>query len=138
MNTMSYPEKNDATEFFIHFGNWRVIRCYDGYSQKTIVWDEEYKDRYCLQQFTGLLNKDGKKIYEGDFVSCEYAISPPSFEVIGVVEFNEQYGYFGIRTEYDPTRCLSMPSFTRTIENKQVLLVEVIGNIFENPELLPL
>ena len=69
-----------------------------------------------IEQYTGLKDKNGKEIYEGDIVSKEYAGGDTQPLVVHFDETEAQFqvGGFGI----DPTR------------------VEVIGNIHENPELL--
>ncbi len=74
-----------------------------------------------LMQFTGLKDKNGKEIYEGDIVRFIYN-STPQEERIGPVEWNEEYcsWWFG--------KLLIEPTPRKTME--------VIGNIYENPELL--
>ena len=73
------------------------------------------QDNFILMQFTGLLDKNGKEIYEGDIV--EYITDPledsPYNKEIEVIEWEN--GSF-----YIPNNC------------------EVIGNIYENPELINL
>jgi uncharacterized phage protein (TIGR01671 family) len=74
------------------------------------------------QQFTGLLDKNGKEIYEGDIVKTKD-------EKIGEVEWN-RYGWsVKIHTKTD----LGLKDYTR--QNPDAL-VEIIGNIYENSELL--
>jgi len=80
-------------------------------------------------QFTGLLDKNGKEIYEGDIVKCtdgDDEVSEFNSDTgIGVVEWLEKWGFWNISV----------------IENGlgdilNVYDVEVIGNIHENPELV--
>ena len=70
-------------------------------------------------QYTGLKDKNGKKIYEGDIVKAFYFET----EVIGKIEFI--YGTFAL-TNSD-------------ISDNQLFIfekLEVIGNIYDTPELL--
>lgn len=73
---------------------------------------------YIAQQFTGLLDKNGCEIWEGDI--CDAGI------VIGVVDYS--IGGFSLASnqliEY-------LPADT---ENYDVLDVKVVGNILENPD----
>lgn len=70
-----------------------------------------------LLQFTGLHDRNGKEIYEGDIV-CSDRYSAPHFEVV----FHE--GAFRLKDELGRT----MVQVTGG--------TEVIGNIYETPELL--
>ena len=77
------------------------------------------------QQFTGRKDLDDKEIYEGDI--CEYEDSDRVFESIylnkGVIEYSEWGFSLTNRNEVDMI----------DIEGSDIL---VIGNIYENPELL--
>ena len=70
-------------------------------------------------QFTGMKDKNGKEIYEGDVVE---AIRYDGLVVTGVVEFRDCS--FVINTGY------------LTIYTWMDYQIEVIGNIHDNPELL--
>jgi len=72
-----------------------------------------------LQQFTGLKDKNGIDIYEGDILNDE-------FGSLGIVFWNKDDASFSI--EYKDIEC---QSFLNVDEWS-----EVIGNIYENPELL--
>jgi hypothetical protein len=69
-----------------------------------------------LMQFTGLKDKNGKEIYEGDIVKCE--TNSDGF-VLATVE--------DIRDDFRPNGQLSRDG---------VYQIEIIGNIYETPELL--
>lgn len=77
-----------------------------------------------LMQFTGLLDKNGKEIYEGDiFNYCAYNNG------IVYVEYHEDM--FHLKSIKYPS--LSPGNFRLASLNEQL---EVIGNIYENPKLL--
>ena len=76
-------------------------------------------DRFILMQFTGLHDKNGKEIYEGDIVQIYKHMSSEKSEVTQVVWDEENCEYKGI-----------YPNIAVWEQH------EVIGNIYENPELL--
>ncbi|MDU2048647.1 MAG: YopX family protein [Clostridium perfringens] len=80
-----------------------------------------------LMQYTGLKDKNGKEIYEGDILSIKiYSGDKVIVEGKTVVEFKD--GCFGVIWGHDKA-FLSLNSFFKA-------KFEVIGNIYENPELL--
>lgn len=83
------------------------------------------EERYTIEQCTGLKDKNGNLIYEGDIIRLPWQAGWP--DLIGVVKFNELYACFLLsKTITDKAE----QSFWWN-EGK-----EVIGNIHENPELL--
>lgn len=72
-------------------------------------------DNYELMQYTGLKDKNGKEIYEGDIVKDKYGLK--------IVYFSK--GAFYLQ-DHDVLYWLHDYNF----------YIEVIGTIYENPELL--
>lgn len=84
-----------------------------------------------LMQYTGLKDKNGTEIYEGDIVKCEkrgYAFYK------SVVKYNDVMGRFDI-VQGDGSFPLTLEEIVDDISIGG-LDYEVIGNIYENPELL--
>lgn len=84
-------------------------------------------DNWC--EFTGLYDKNGKEIYEGDIIKIIQK-SVDEIELIQTVEWIKGTGCYSIIIYNIGTYLLS------DLENKDGFILEVIGNIFETPELL--
>jgi len=82
---------------------------------------DDWQDKYILMQYTGLKDKNGKEIYEGDIVKFIYN-STPQQEIIGQVKWRDDY--------------LAWEFGSYLIEPTPKKTIEIIGNIYENPELL--
>lgn len=117
-------------DFFINGDGELYKREPEGYVQ-FVTLDE----RYIISYSTGLTDKNGKEIFEGDIIEIDKPHPSYKHKEKGVIEFgdhqtsddyyaSEAYGYFAKIGE----------------ETKSLLQIcqpfEIIGNKFENPELL--
>lgn len=93
------------------------------------------QQRHDIMQYTGLHDKHGKEVYEGDIVrianyETEWKLSEPDFDWrVFEIQWNRYTWAYNNSVIYSPLSDYD----TRTSEPYDI---EVIGNIYENPELL--
>ena len=121
-------------------GKWVQGYCYELEKDKPMISSCVKREAYEVQpetvgQFTGLTDKNGKKIFEGDIVHAVYQVGYVGCKNIdfgiGVVKYRDSY-YGGASYQIDIIGDSGSRVFTASLENG----VEVIGNVYDNPELL--
>lgn len=123
---------------------WTNWKCYDNMfyfmDKNTGVWfrDDEFK-RFVLLRDTGIKDRNGKKLHEGDIVKTEsftrnfvFLIKIGEFaptwlnQVCEKIGLQKQHSIYGVYAENGEEQCI--------VEENNAF--EIIGNIYENPELL--
>lgn len=104
----AWIKKDERMESCISINPFHIGDC------DRFLWKHEEVE---LMQFTGLKDKNGNEIYEGDIIRS-YNDFGDSFEDLSIVIWNQEGASFDGVVVYD-------------IKNE-----EIIGNIHENPELL--
>ena len=107
-----YPFKNDT-----------LLLSYD-----EIAFDEVPASDFILMQSTGLKDKSGKEIFEGDIVKYKSGCNTYTEEVA----YDKNFAGFGVR---DANTDIIF-TFWELAEDIDLISLEVVGNIYENPELL--
>ena len=99
------------------------------YGGRIAIRPDQYNDYFdtedmILMQYTGLHDKNGKEIYEGDILRFNEVDT-------AIVEWNEKYAYFMVRPIQD--YYFDSDVLGHAIEYNNA---EIIGNIYENEDLL--
>lgn len=103
---------NKIEQLLISPGGDICIRKMDG-----MYHESTFPGRFVLQQYTGIKDCNGVKVYEGDIFIAPHDFGPGGFdERRAVVRFHEEHGYQWHYWLIDQ--------------------LEVIGNIYQNPEQL--
>ena len=120
-----WPNNQHTSEVFLLDGTGQ-IREFVTTDGENYFWDitgsDERKEDLVVQQFTGLTDKNGKEIYEGDIVISERFEQDGNFVVI------YEPGIYLLKNHSNPVDLrYSLAAWASRLS--------VIGNILENPEL---
>lgn len=105
-----------------------IENCYDDWDCQNF-YDYTVKDRYIVEQSTGLKDRNGELIYENDLIKC-----PNGIYRIAVDDF----GLWTAIYENNPLKDVAEWSdiVKNYAFNQENVEIEVIGNIHENADLL--
>lgn len=111
----------------------RMIKIGYPLSRDTTRIDTESLDNVKLMRSTGLKDKNGTEIYEGDIVAIsDHPLQRTKGKYSGVPIGIEINGYYPVKYS-----CEDMAFFIGNWKTREVIYCsEVVGNIYENPELL--
>jgi len=115
-------------------GRWH----YFGYIDNAFIGPIEIENQ-TTGQFTGLLDKEGREIFESDIIKYSYSTDYDKYKqrkdprkyVIGFIKWKNTIPGFTLMISRGPNKVVN---WNEALERSSLL--EIIGNIYENPELL--
>lgn len=123
---------------YLGYGKAHIVQHYKGAGGQEVVPET-------IGQYTGLTDKNGKKIFEGDIVRTQpfsdkpYSSKAKYKQHIGVVEYRVQHFKNSLyKQDYEGKWIVKISNYGKfTCCNwNEFFKCEVIGNIYDNPELL--
>ena len=109
----------------------------DGMHFNDFYDETPYIDEDTLGQFTGLLDKNGKEIYEGDVITADrypfFSDGKPNY--VAVVEWIDcGFAAFFELHKYSDARGISVGCPVMDFDSDNAAKFEIIGNIHDHPE----
>lgn len=105
------------------FKDGTLLLNYDGFA-----FDEVPASDFILMQSTGREDKNGSEIFEGDVVKYEVGRNTYTEEVA----YDKNFAGFGVKD----AKANVVFTFGELAEDIDLYSLEVVGNIYQNPELL--
>ena len=126
-----YTEKDHESIPYILNADMAEYDCFEDFNEYNGIYEV---DEETICQYTGLTDKNGKKIWEGDIIKYHFG------EIYAPVKFGEYQSCFdststshvGFYVDWDKNH-----NFRKDLVYWiKMIDAEVVGNIFDNPELL--
>ena len=120
----AWTEEGKAMYYSVYpFKDDTLLLNYDGFA-----FDEVPASDFILMQSTGLKDKNGKEIFEGDVVKYEVGQNTYTEEVA----YDKNFAGFGVKD----AKANVVFTFGELTEDIGIISLEVVGNIYNNPGLL--
>lgn len=142
INDFKFRGYDTELEKMTYFDDDDYLLSYGQILRSKIEWDYNYKERVgyedatneiVLMQYAGLTDKKGKEIYEGDIVLLDcYGCEKPLFNGEFKVIYDVKKGMWLLVDLENKDRDFTFEK----IRSYYKAEIEVIGNIYDNPDLL--
>ena len=120
----AWTEEGKAMYYGVYpFKDGTLLLSYDG-----IAFDEVPASDFILMRSTGLKDKHGSEIFEGDIVKYKAGCNTVTEEVV----YDKNFAGFGVK-DADANIIFT---FGELAEDIDLSSIEVVGNKYQNPELL--
>ncbi len=147
----AWDKKNECYLYDIQRAYDMLSGCVKYDDGEDAVYEEECfagfldNEQYIIEQYTGLHDKNGREIYEGDLFEHRFGYvvfdDPPHDEMgteCGVVVLED--GQFGVKIPglgvYNLYGLLLRDGHLDNMPKDDLFVMKIAGNIYENPELL--
>ncbi len=121
--------------------HWIIFNGFADWGMEKRLKVAQHIDEKSVGQYTGLKDENNKEIYEGDIVKVHYFFDNYDSETYGAFEDEEtttglikinEYGIVLVTEKYEE----NLFDLLNCYYKNQLDEVKVIGNVYENPELL--